>query len=134
MSLRVRMGRLRPWVPVRGSWRAATAAALALVFAAGLAAVAESPQPARIDGLVTGEHRAPLQGARIILTPVESRATLAESTNSSGRFTFAAVPPGRYRVDVSYETRHASSNAPLMFEAGEEYTLDLPLAPAVEGE
>ncbi len=134
MSLRLQLAHLRrSWSP-RRSDLASAVVVLAFVFTATLATVAESPRPARIEGLVTGEHRAPLQGARITLTPVDSRPPLTESTNVSGRFTFSQVPPGRYRVDVSYRTRHASSNDPLMFEAGEEYTLDLPLAPTVVGE
>ncbi len=134
MSLRSRLPALQRLLAGRRSWRTYAAIVFGFVLAATLAPVAESPRPARIEGLVTGEHRAPLAGARIRLSSVDARAPLAETTNSAGTFTFSQVPPGRYRVDVSYQERHASSDAALLFEAGELYTLDLPMFPSADGE
>lgn len=125
----------RPRSQYRGwPWWSVALVGLAVVLATSLTPTAEAPRPARIDGRVTGEGRAPLHGARIALQPVDTRQALTETTDATGAFTFRQVPPGRYRIDVTYETLHASSNAPLLFETGETYTLDLPLASAHDPE
>lgn len=111
----------------RHPWRVLSGIVFATVVATTLAPVAESLRTARIIGRVTGEGRAPLNGARITLLPVDERPSLSELSDPDGAFTFAQVPAGRYRVQVSYESLNATSNAPMQFEAGESYTLDMPM-------
>ncbi|MEQ1910873.1 MAG: carboxypeptidase-like regulatory domain-containing protein [Vicinamibacterales bacterium] len=109
-------------------WRWWSAGVVAIIIAATLTPLAEAIRPARIDGRVTGEGHVPLHGARITLRPVEGRPLLTATTDTAGAFTFRQVAPGSYRIDVAYARLHASSNEPLLFEAGETYTLDLPMA------
>lgn len=119
----------------RHPWRLLSAVVFALLLATTLAPVAESLRTARIVGRVTGEGRAPLNGARITLLPVDDRPSLSEMSDPDGAFTFAQVPAGRYRVQVSYEALNATSDAPMQFEAGESYTLDMPMvAPHDDGD
>lgn len=111
----------------RHPWRLLSAVVFALLLATTLAPVAESLRTARIVGRVTGEGRAPLNGARITLLPVDDRPSLSEMSDPDGAFTFTQVPAGRYRVQVSYESLNATSSAPMQFDAGESYTLDMPM-------
>ncbi len=99
-----------------------------LSIGGGLAVDADSPRHARIVGHVTGERQAPLSGARITLSATESPTTLTRTTEATGAFLFDQVPSGYYRVAVSYHDIGGASDEPLLFEAGETYTLDLPMA------
>ena len=70
----------------------------------GLASVlsaAQSPDAA-IAGLVVEDHSgAPVRSALVRLFPLEGRGTLKEAdTDIDGRFEFAALPAGAYRVEV----------------------------------
>jgi TonB-dependent receptor len=55
-------------------------------------------QTGRITGVVIDSDQAILPGAQIVLKPLGLRAT----TDAGGRFTFLAVPTGRYTLTVSY--------------------------------
>ena len=110
-------------------WRQCLAFVVAIVIAAALAPIAQAVRPARIEGRVTGEGRVGVPGARVTLLPVDDLPPLAETTDSAGAFAFTQVRPGRYRIDVSYDAVHASSEEPVLFEAGETYTLDLNMTP-----
>ncbi len=114
---------------VRRSWRAWRAGLVAVVAAASLSTAAAAPQPARIEGHVTGQGGAPLDGARVTLAAVDAPSVLVENADSEGAFVFARVPPGAYHVTVDIHALHATSGEPLEFEAGKAYTLDLPMVP-----
>src|SRR5271154_241648 len=80
---------------------------LALAGAAALGAQdpsAVTPQgqePGSIDGVVrsnaTGQ---PLRRARVVLNPVGARGARFQSAGDDGKFSFPAVPPGRYSISV----------------------------------
>ncbi|HEX8147435.1 MAG TPA: TonB-dependent receptor [Pyrinomonadaceae bacterium] len=79
--------------------------ALALVFgllASLLAAPAASAQAGRstVRGTVRDQQGNVVTGASVTLTDVEKNFTRAQTTNEEGTYTFAAVPPGTYRVEV----------------------------------
>lgn len=98
-----------------------------LLQVGSLAPTAETTRPARIESRVTGERRLPLQGARVGLRPADGAAAITRLTGASGECSFDHVQPGAYRVEVAFEQRHAAMREPVRFEAGETYTLDLPL-------
>ncbi len=117
------------WTP-RHPWRSCAAVTFAVFIGATLTSAAL--KPARVAGHVTGHRRTPLAGARITLSPVEPAEPLTETADVTGAFTFSDVAPGRYRVAVSYRELRGASSDPLLFESGESYTLDLPMAMSAE--
>jgi hypothetical protein len=65
------------------------------------AAVAQSPAPARIEGVVVDSIRStPLSGALVLLARRTADTTISRSTTTDerGRFTFADLPAGEYVV------------------------------------
>src|SRR5688572_16396063 len=74
-----------------------------LVFLIQLAAVAQQPSPAAIQGVVIQEGtNSPLANARVDLRAAGSVATLDSSTTDrDGRFSFPRVQPGSYRLIAS---------------------------------
>jgi hypothetical protein len=55
---------------------------------------------AEIDGTVTDMTGAVVAGARIKIQRVEDRSSRNTVADAAGKFSFAALPPGRYRVQV----------------------------------
>ncbi len=77
-------------------------ALLAICMTAGLLA-----QNASVEGTVFGANHQPLAGAVIILLPRDAVLDPAHhqtTSNSSGRFSFPSLPPGRYSVMAMHES------------------------------
>jgi len=55
---------------------------------------------AEIDGTVTDVSGAAISGARVQIQHIEDRSSRNIDTDAAGRFCFAALPSGRYRVQV----------------------------------
>jgi hypothetical protein len=55
---------------------------------------------AEIDGTVTDVTGAVVSGARIQIQRISDRSSRHAVADAAGRFSFAALPPGRYRVQV----------------------------------
>jgi uncharacterized protein YfaS (alpha-2-macroglobulin family) len=55
---------------------------------------------AEIDGTVTDVTGAVVSGARVEIQGIGDRSSRSIDTDAAGRFSFAALPPGRYRVQV----------------------------------
>ena len=55
---------------------------------------------AEIDGTVTDATGAVLSGARVQIQRIEDRSSRNTAADAEGKFSFAALPPGRYRVQV----------------------------------
>jgi uncharacterized protein YfaS (alpha-2-macroglobulin family) len=55
---------------------------------------------AEIDGTVTDVTGAVVSGARVRIQSMEDKSTRNTVADAAGRFSFAALPPGRYRVQV----------------------------------
>jgi hypothetical protein len=87
----------------------------------------DPPAVARIAGHVTDQQRRPLRGAQIALHSTESVEILSTQTDGDGAFVFLRVAPGHYQVAVFYRGTGGMSDEALLFEAGETYTLDLPM-------
>ena len=59
--------------------------------------------PGRVSGVVTDDRGAPTQGVQAVLVPDEARRGRSDSyfsstTDQNGQYTFANVPPGRYKL------------------------------------
>jgi hypothetical protein len=93
----------------------------ALVLA--LVALFFSQPPAGISGaVINADTKAPVVGARVLLVKTEGRLADARltATDNQGRFVFAAVPPGTYRLlaeDDDYQRGEPSP--PIVVMAGE---------------
>ncbi len=108
-------------------WRPLAAAfVVSLAVGLGVGAEAPTPAPARLTGRVTGERLAPLQGARVTLSRLDSSRRFEELTDAAGTFR-VHLPPGRYRIAVSWRDLHASLDERLQFDADEDYLLDMPM-------
>jgi len=55
---------------------------------------------AEIDGTVTDATGAVVSGARVQIQRIEDRSSRNTVADAAGKFSFAALPPGRYRVQV----------------------------------
>jgi uncharacterized protein YfaS (alpha-2-macroglobulin family) len=55
---------------------------------------------AEIDGTVTDATGAVVSGARVRIQRIEDRSSRNTVADAAGKFSFAALPPGRYRVQV----------------------------------
>jgi len=78
---------------------AATLAALALFIFAGTAALAQSGT-STVRGTVTDAQGGAVAGATVTLTSVEKNFNRTQTTSEGGTYSFTAVPPGVYRVEV----------------------------------
>jgi hypothetical protein len=96
----------------------------------------EPPSPANISGVVTDKDGAVYQGVRITLTETGFSASVAPITitsDSNGRFSFASVPPGPFKLTVSSEG-FATQEISGVLHSGENYktpTIVLPFATAM---
>lgn len=109
-----------------------TATVVVLLLLATLSPLAGSLRTARVVGHVTGEGGRPLGGARVRLSALTGSADLTVEVGGDGAFLFPRVPAGRYRIEVAYDGQRVGTNLPVRFEAGETYTLDLPMVPPDE--
>src|ERR1700691_2337890 len=58
-------------------------------------------ETARLEGTVTDPSGAPVPGATISVTRVETGRNISGSTNDSGYYVVPALPAGHYHVDVT---------------------------------
>ncbi len=84
---------------LRGRVAAAALWALALALLAGPAALAQSGR-STVRGTVRDQQGNVVTGATVTLTDAGRNFTRTQTTNDEGGYTFTAVPPGTYRVEV----------------------------------
>ncbi len=75
-------------------------AALALCLAIGTTAAAQSGS-GTLAGTVVDDQGATLPGATVVATEVATGATRTSVTGVDGAFSFASLPPGRYRFQIT---------------------------------
>lgn len=85
-------------------------------------------QSASIAGNVSDAAGAAVKGARVTLRNALTKAERAATTDETGAFTFADLPPGEYQVSLTV-TGFAAANRTAKLEAGARATLELKLAP-----
>jgi hypothetical protein len=87
-------------------------------------ALAASRQPVRLSGRISGADGQPVAGAVVRLAGTDLRRT----TDGAGRFAFAAVAPGLYRLEVEHPAHRPLSREVAIGGGGVE--IDLELSPA----
>ncbi len=78
-----------------------------------------------IGGVVTNLENLPIRGARLTLTAQETEVERSGSSNASGEFTFAALPPGSYVLNVESYSRT------LVLQVNQDLHLDIALSPGL---
>ncbi|MBL8211380.1 MAG: TonB-dependent receptor [Bryobacterales bacterium] len=63
----------------------------------------------RVEGTVSDPASAPISGATLTLTALDTGQTRTATSGSSGAYLFAALPPGRYRLQATAAQFAASS-------------------------
>ena len=76
---------------------------------------------ASIVGTVTDPSDAVVSGAKVVIINIEIGQAITRATNSSGAFNSGALPPGGYKVQVSYPGFH-SVEIPLTVQVGNTAT------------
>ncbi len=84
---------------LRGRSMTAALCALALALLAAPAAFAQSGR-STVRGTVRDQQNNVVTGASVTLTDVTKNFTRTQTTSDEGSYTFAAVPPGTYRIEV----------------------------------
>ena len=107
---------------------------LPLVLLAALVGLVGSPLSVRgQEGLITGVVRdvggAPVEGARVTVTNVETGASSRALTNSSGAFLVPGLEPGTYAASAALLGFHESSRIDVEVTAGVTLTVDFVLEP-----
>src|ERR1035437_6797223 len=104
---------LRP----RGSMKMKT---IALLLAAALCALAQVAPTSSLSGTVTDPSGSLVPDAAVVLTNTGTNWTRNTTTDTQGRFQFAAVPPGAYELQVT-----AAGFAPIR-QQGINLNVDVP--------
>ena len=73
--------------------------------------VGASQQTGSISGVITDTTSRELPGATLITTS-DDGAVRRTTTDLNGRYHFAGLPPGRYRIEVSMPGFEAKGNGP----------------------
>ena len=81
-----------------------------------------------ITGTVTDASGAAVSGANVALTSVEQGTKRSAKTNSSGEYLFAAVPVGKYDIDVSAQGFKKYQAKGVVLRVAEKARVDVALA------
>ncbi|HEY0895356.1 MAG TPA: carboxypeptidase regulatory-like domain-containing protein, partial [Sphingobacteriaceae bacterium] len=93
-----------------------------LVFWFGLLTMHAFPQA---TGKLTGQVTDKKSGEKLIgLTVKVNGTTMGASTNVEGRYTLSGLPPGDYRITLSYIGYHTKNITGIRVEAGQSTTVD----------
>src|SRR5260221_4718519 len=95
----------------------------------GATAAEVGGEPGSIEGQVADSTRSPLPGARVEIEPRGLRL----ATDRQGRFTASSLPPGEYRVRISY-LGFTDYEGVVKVEAGGRTSLHVELTPHVSEE
>jgi hypothetical protein len=111
------------------SCRALAHAALVAVILASAGEAGAQTSTAALRGHVFNEQGAPLAGAQVALQDPASGMRRGASTNESGFYNIAAVPPGTYTVEVR-RIGFAPQQRTVRLQIGEVITLDMRMTEA----
>jgi iron complex outermembrane recepter protein len=118
------MFQLRHWILMVG---------VAIIIFMAVPIVAQSPM-GRIAGTVTDANGAPLQGAAVIITNQETRATRVVRTLGAGAFDAPGLPAGLYTVSADVQGFLKVTRTDQRLEAGATLTLNFTLEVRLEQE
>jgi len=103
--------------------------ALLAVLLAGMAAYlsAQSFNTGTLIGTATDPSGAVVPGARIVLQDAATNQSRIVLTNSSGQYSFPAVPPGTYSLRATHSGFSEFLVSQVVIEVGRSYTVNLRL-------
>jgi Carboxypeptidase regulatory-like domain len=107
---------------------------LLVVSAAPAYVLGQTAATARISGVVTDSQDAVVSGATVRLIDKATRLEKSDTTNSEGRYVFAAVEPGLYEITVSTQGFRATVVNEVKAEVAKVTTVDLTLQPGIAAE
>ena len=103
-------------------------AALALTLALPVSVLGQSRLTgADLDGTVVDESGGALLGASVSVRNVDTNLTRTASTDARGRYTAAALAPGRYRISVSIKGFGTQTRDGVVLLLGQSATVDFKL-------
>ena len=110
-------------------WSAIRQAVVVAALAGGVALVpslayAQAPTFA-VEGVVTDEQQATLPGVTITIKGLATGLTRTVVTESSGRYAFAALPPGRYEIQLELTGFSTQLRNDLNFSAGQRAVVNV---------
>jgi hypothetical protein len=108
------------------------AGVIALTLALAVAGHAQTWR-GTISGTVMDEARAPLAGARVLLTGEETGRALVATTAASGEFAFASLRPGSYRLQVERQGAGQQTQT-ITLQVNQNVHVDIALLPAARTE
>ena len=118
---------------LRGRVAAAALWALALALLAGPAALAQSGR-STVRGTVRDQQGNVVTGATVTLTDAGRNFTRTQTTNDEGGYTFTAVPPGTYRVEVEATGFKKAAVAEVQALVDTPVEVDVPLEAGLSNE
>ena len=110
---------------------------LALAFALllpSLVAAQARLTGADLDGSVADESGAVLAGATVTVANLETGVVRTVATDARGRYSAAALPPGRYRVSAAQKGFGTQTRDGVVLQLGQSATLDFKLKLAAAAE
>ncbi len=83
---------------------------------------------ASLRGVVSDASQAAVPAAKVTITDSERNTSRSAVTDSSGRYVFAALPPGRYTLGVEATGFNKYSHSAFALQVQQQATLDIELA------
>lgn len=102
---------------------------LACVLACGTAVLYAQVTTGSVQGVVTDSSGAVIQGADLELVNLSTNAAHAARTNDSGAYVFHLIPPGAYRLRVTYKGFRTAQVNGITVEIGRNAIIDVTLQP-----
>ena len=104
---------------------------LSAILAVALVVVAAAPAAAQtvrgsISGVVKDQSGAVISGAKVALISEDTGATRSATSGSEGRFSFASVPAGEYRIEIEH-SGFAKLSHPITLQVNQHWQDDLSL-------
>ena len=107
--------------------------AFVLVFAFSVAAFAQSTTTGSIGGVVTNPAKEVVPGAAVSVKNMDTNKEDSATTDDTGRFKVANLPPGRYAVTVNASGFSPLTQENVVVEVGRETGLEV-AAPGWSGD
>lgn len=103
---------------------------LALVGILFISAAAQTRETGSIQGRILDEEGNPLPGATVVISSPNLMGVRSTTTDSEGRYRFAALPGGIYTVEVSLSGFNTVKKTGIQLHIGMTLLVDVTLTPA----
>ncbi|HUP66290.1 MAG TPA: TonB-dependent receptor [Thermoanaerobaculia bacterium] len=103
-----------------------------MIFLIAAAGFAQGFQIGSIQGVVTDETGGSLPGVTVTVTSQERGVTRSEVTNMNGRYRFASLPLGQYRVEAELSGFQTATRSNVLVQSEKTTEMDVTLRLAAE--